>query len=59
MECWPRNVDITDSKAKQYPGWPLTIAQTDNYKPRSWGTLGELSFNVDDPGRPTGRRKDQ
>ncbi len=31
MECWPRNVDITDSNTKQYPGWPMTIQQTDNY----------------------------
>jgi len=31
MECWPRNVDITDSNTKQYPGWPRTIQQTDNY----------------------------
>lgn len=31
LECWPRNVDITASDAKQYPGWPRTIQQTDNY----------------------------
>ena len=31
MECWPRNVDITDPANKPYPGWPLTIHQTDNY----------------------------
>ena len=31
MECWPRNVDITNPKTKQYPGWPRTIQQTDNY----------------------------
>ncbi|MCK5175586.1 MAG: hypothetical protein KAR47_19485 [Planctomycetes bacterium] len=31
MECWPRNVDITDPKIKPYPGWPRTIDQTDNY----------------------------
>ncbi len=31
MECWPRNVDVSDSGAKQYPGWPLTIDQLDNY----------------------------
>ena len=31
MECWPRNVDITDSDTKQYPGWPRTIQQIDNY----------------------------
>ena len=31
LECWPRNVDITDSNVKQYPGWPRTIRQQDNY----------------------------
>ncbi len=31
FECWPRNVDITDPEVKQYPGWPLTIRQEDNY----------------------------
>ncbi|QDV42389.1 hypothetical protein Enr13x_22340 [Stieleria neptunia] len=49
MECWPRNVDVTDPSAKQYPGWPRTISQFDNYNPPSWGTLGELTFDVDSP----------
>jgi len=31
VECWPRNVDITEPSAKQYPGWPRTIKQQDNY----------------------------
>jgi len=31
IECWPRNVDIADPDAKQYPGWPRTIQQQDNY----------------------------
>lgn len=31
MECWPRNVDITQPNARQYEGWPRTIAQEDNY----------------------------
>jgi hypothetical protein len=31
MECWPRNVDITDPATRQYPGWPRTIDQQDNY----------------------------
>ena len=31
MECWPRNVDIADPQTKQYPGWPRTINQQDNY----------------------------
>lgn len=49
MECWPRNVDVTDPSAQQYPGWPRTISQFDNYNPPSWGKLGELSFDVDSP----------
>ncbi|MGV3485889.1 MAG: alkaline phosphatase D family protein [Planctomycetaceae bacterium] len=49
MECWPRNVDITSPEAKQYPGWPRTISQFDNYAPPSWGKLGELTFDVEDP----------
>jgi len=31
IECWPRNVDITDPASRQYPGWPRTIKQEDNY----------------------------
>jgi hypothetical protein len=31
MECWPRNVKIGEPGAKQYPDWPITIDQTDNY----------------------------
>ena len=49
MECWPRNVDITNPATKQYPGWPRTISQFDNYDPPSWGELGELTFDVEDP----------
>ncbi|MHC4153553.1 MAG: hypothetical protein ACYST6_01295 [Planctomycetota bacterium] len=30
-ECWPRNVDIVDAQARQYPGWPRTVSQQDNY----------------------------
>ena len=42
-------MDVTDSSAKQYPGWPRTISQFDNYNPTSWGKLGELTFDVEDP----------
>ena len=31
MECWPRGVDVTAADAEQYPGWPITIDQVDNY----------------------------
>lgn len=49
MECWPRNVDVSDPESKQYPGWPRTISQFDNYNPPSWGEIGELTFDVDSP----------
>ena len=49
MECWPRNVDVADPTAKQYEGWPRVITQFDNYSPPSWGELGSLTFDVDDP----------
>ena len=35
MECWPRNVDITEPTTQQYTGWPRTISQFDNYNPPS------------------------
>lgn len=49
MECWPRHADVTSSNAQQYPGWPRTISQFDNFRPPSWGSLGELKFDVDNP----------
>ncbi len=41
-ECWPRNVDITDPATKQYPGWPVTIRQKDNYGRKPAAYLPEL-----------------
>lgn len=32
FECWPRNVDITNPKSKQYAGWPVTISQMENFE---------------------------
>jgi len=49
MECWPRNVDITSDDAQQYPGWPRTISQLDNYHPRSWGKMKEFQFDYAHP----------
>ena len=42
MECFPRNVDITDPKTKQYLGWPKTIDQTDNYGRKAKAYLPRL-----------------
>ena len=44
FECWPRNVDITDPKARQYPGWPKTIRQEDNYSRKAAAWLPELKI---------------
>ncbi len=50
MECWPRNVDVTDPAAKPYPGWPVTITQTDNYARRAAAYLPTLKISgMDDP----------
>ncbi|QDT01005.1 hypothetical protein [Adhaeretor mobilis] len=39
MECWPRHVDVTAVDAAQMPGWPVTIAQQDNYAREARGHL--------------------
>jgi len=31
IECWPRWVNPADPNARQYPGWPITMNQLDNY----------------------------
>jgi hypothetical protein len=31
MECWPRGCNVTDPECAQYPGWPVTIEQEENY----------------------------
>ncbi len=42
MECWPRRVDPTTPDAAQYPGWPVTIQQLDNYAREPAGYLPPL-----------------
>jgi hypothetical protein len=42
MECWPRNVDV--AKDKPYPGWPITIDQTDNYGRKAVAHLPTLKI---------------
>jgi len=39
FECWPRNTDVTGPADKQYPGWPRTIKQRDNYARKAVGFL--------------------
>jgi hypothetical protein len=44
FECWPRNVDIRDPNTRQYPGWPRTIKQTDNYGRKAAAYLPTLNI---------------
>ncbi len=44
-ECWPRNVDVMDATAQQYPGWPMTIKQTDNYSRKPVAFLPTLNIS--------------
>ncbi len=48
FECWGRNVDITDPNSRQYEGWPITIAQTDNYLIREGYELPRLHISEAD-----------
>jgi hypothetical protein len=46
MECWPRFVDVSRPGATQYPGWPITIAQEDNYGREALAWLPTLHFSA-------------
>ena len=50
FECWPRHGDVTAGDAKQFPGWPVTIQQSDNFSRKPLATLPLLQFqNESDP----------
>ena len=42
LECWPRYAD--PGSGRQYPGWPITIDQTDNYGRRAVAWLPKLQI---------------
>ena len=45
VECWPRYVDPADPRTgTQYPGWPRTISQRDNYGRRAVAHLPTLEI---------------
>ena len=46
IECWPRYSDPTDPKTGgQYPGWPITIEQLDNYGRKAAAYLPTIKVN--------------
>ena len=44
MECWPRHTDVSQTNAKQFPGWPVTIKQEDNYSRQPLAYLPTLQI---------------
>ena len=48
FECWARNVDIHDPNSKQYEGWPITIAQGDNFNIKEGYELPKLQISKKD-----------
>ena len=49
MELWPRGCDITAAGCEQYPGWPVTVTQEDNYGRDAAAYLPTINTDVDDP----------
>ena len=43
IECWPRYADPSAPGAQQYPGWPITIDQLDNYGRKAAAWLPTIS----------------
>ncbi len=41
-ECWPRWADPAGGDGEQYPGWPVTLRQDDEYAPRGAVDLAEV-----------------
>lgn len=48
FECWPRNIDMTGPDAGQYPGWPITVSQEDNYAQKGSPQLPTLKLPAPD-----------
>ncbi len=46
MDCWRRNTEVT--RDEQYPGWPVTISQEDNYGRRPKAFLPVLQMSLPD-----------
>jgi len=45
IECWPRGCDVSNPEHKQYPGWPITIDQADNYGRKAVAYLPTLEIS--------------
>jgi alkaline phosphatase D len=44
-ECWPRYEDPAKNQEGQFPGWPITVKQEDNYGRKAVAWLPEIKVN--------------
>lgn len=44
IECWPRHIDVESADARQFAGWPVEFAMTDNYARRPLAHLPRLEI---------------
>ena len=49
IHCWPRFEDPTDPSSEEYPGWPFTINQMDNYNRKAIGWLPTIKTDIQEP----------
>lgn len=51
FECWPRGADPAEGNAAQFAGWPVTVAQEENYArtPAAWLPTLRFGGGVTDP----------
>jgi len=49
MELWPRGCRITAPGCQQFPGWPVTISQQENYGREAAGYLPAVEADVEEP----------
>lgn len=45
LECWPRECDPSKQGERQYPGWPITIKQNQNYSRTPYGYLTTIEVS--------------
>lgn len=45
LECWPRAIGRAATPTTQYEGWPMTVAQLDNYAMSSSDHLPEIEIS--------------
>ena len=45
LECWPRQAKPQNGEAEQYPGWPISIIQEQNFGKKAVAFLPEIKIN--------------